>query len=675
MISRADSDRTMSPRGGSQAARSLAIVVLVALAVFVLAFAADWRLPGLYMDAVNPEYIIPGVLDPSAPGHRPWILPGNAYHARFPVFTGSIYHGSTQLYFALPFMALLGTDIAALRIVQGLVGGLIVLLLALYAGRLNAGMKGALAAAAIVLLALDPSFVLALRTQAYSCMFPLFLLLGSILLLQDGRERAHPLLRLFVGGILFGLSVFSYFIFAFFLPALAWLLLRQPRNGGRLRSVAAWTTGAAIGYLPFAGGLFLLGRAVGGFKAMLHWLHHHGDALHVMGPNTGVFDRLLAVFTSGRAVLTGRWPWMMILQHHAGDPTGSLKAGLLIALPIVALFALRRSGATAKDPVKIPLLFVLSFLACAAVFGKRLDGHHYTAILPFLYVAFGGACAALWSFASDPPVADAAASRRRVVITSLVGLSVFAVGSINLINLVHFHRDLTETGGVGYYSDAIDRFAMHVAKHEPEATVYLPDWGYVMPFTFLTHARVAQIDSVDPVRMRREACAGKPQIVVFTGPANAAKIALVKQFARLSEPVITQWSQRDGKPVFQSARFAPQAGCTDEDETLASATDSATTPGDGPSIQVIPASESTCDFLSPAIATVRWDMKNPALSRAEIWIGPVGGDLQPWTTGKSQGQDRTGPWASPGMKFVLVDPVTQEHLAATEIHGIPCPIH
>lgn len=673
MTLRAEPRGPQDSRAGADAAKALTIVVLVALAVFIFAFAMDWRLPGLYMDAVNPEYILPGVLDPSAPGHRPWILPGNAYHGRFPVFTGSIYHGSTQLYFALPFMAWLGTDIAAFRIVQGAVGCLIVLLLVLYAGRLNARAKGVLAATSIVLLALDPSFVLALRTQAYSCMFPLFLLLGSLLLLRDRGERAFPLLQLFVSGALFGLSVFSYFIFAFFLPALAWLLFRQPRDGSRAASIASWMLGAIAGYLPFAAGLFLLGRAVGGFKAMLHWLHHHGDALHVMGPNTGVWDRLLAVFTSGRAVLTGRWPWMMILQHHAGDPTGSVKAALLISLPVIALVALRRSGASAKDPIRIPLLFVLSFLVCAAVFGKRLDGHHYTAILPFVYVAFGGACAALWSLASDASI-DAGALRRRTVRLSLVGIAVFAVGTINGINLLHFHRDLRETGGVGYYSDAIDRFATHVARRDPDATVYLPDWGFVMPFTFLTHARVAQVDSVDPVRIRRESCAGKPQIVVFIGASGAAKIDLVRQFARQSEPEITQWSQRDGKPVFQSARFAPKTDCTDEDETPASATEASTTPNDAPSIEVSPAAASTCSFLSPVTATVRWDMKNPAVSRAEIWIGPVGSDLQPWTAGNGQGQDRTGPWATPGMKFVLVDPVTQAHLASTEIRAIPCPL-
>ena len=653
-------------------AKALTIVIFVALGVFIVAFAVDWRLPGLYMDAVNPEYIIPGILDPAAPGHRPWILPGNHFLSRFPVFTGSVYHGSTQLYFALPLMALFGADVGTFRIAQGLVGCLILLLLALHAGRMNAGIKGALAALSTVLLALDPSFVMALRTQAYSCMFPLILLLGSILLLQDRRERARPAWRLLLSGVLFGLSIFSYFIFAFFLPALAWLLLRDARVGGRLRAAFLWACGTLVGCLPFAAGLFLLGHALGGAQAMIHWLHHHSDSLQVMGSDNG--NRLLAVFTSARSVITGKWPWMMMLHHHAGDITGSIKAGFLIVLPIVALVALRKGRADDRDSIRVPLVFVLSFLACALIFGKRMGGHHYTVILPFLYVAFGCACAALWPFASEPRVADTDAQRHRMVSALIAGFAFVVVAGMNLGNLLHFHRDLQESGGAGFYSDAIDRFAMHVVKHAPDATVYFPDWGYVMPFTFLTRARVAQIDSVDPLRIRREACAGKPQIVVFTGSANAAKFDLVRELAEQPDPSITQWSQRDGVPVFQSAYFAPRTDCTSDDEALDQAASANATDG-APSIEVIPKAASTCDFLSPAIATVRWDAKNPALSRAEIWIVPAGEELKPWTAGKAKGQELTGPWASPGMKFVLIDPVTHEHLATTEIKAIACPIN
>jgi len=662
------------PRSGERHARALAIVVLAALTVFVIAFAVDWRLPGLYMDAVNPEYFLPGIIDPTAPGNRPWILPGNLLASRFPVFTGSVYHGSTQLYFALPFMALLGVDLATLRIVQGLVGCAILALMALYAGRSISGTKGTLAASSMVLLALDPSFVMTLRTQAYSCLFPLLLLLASMLLLRDGgRDPLWRGLRLVLSGALFGLSVFSYFIFAFFLPALVWMLFRRSdpaHSRRRVWDAALWTSASIVGYLPFAAGMFLIQHRVGGFKALLHWLHDHGDRLQMMGANLSVFDRILAVFADARSVVTGKWPWLMILQHHSGDVMGSLKAGVLVALPLLVLFFARKAQDGDKHALRAPLLFVCSFLACASIFGERLDGHHYTTILPFLYAAFGCACAVLWPFERGKAVTQP--SRRDLGAASIVVLALLGVGSMNLLNFLHFHRDLEASGGAGLYSDAIDRFSLDVLANEPRATVYFPDWGYVMPFTFLTRASVAQLDSIDPRRIQREVCEGKPQFVVFTGVANTEKFDLVAQLARQPKPDLALWTQRDGVPVFQAARFAPRTDCA-AGETTAMATPN--TSSDAPSIEIDPASSSTCWFLSPITATVRWNAKIPSLRRAEVWIAPGGGKLQPWTGGGQRDEARTGPWAAPGMQFVLVDPATKEHLAATEIAAVPCPLH
>ena len=670
MITRADTLMRTPSRIGVRHGAAFVITIGIALAVFAVAFAADWRLPGLYMDAVNPEYIIPGIFDPTAPGNRPWILPGNQLLSRFPVFTGTIYHGSAQLYFALPFMALLGADVATLRIVQGVVGGLILLLMALYAGRSSIGFKRALAAAPMALLALDPSFVMALRTQAYSCLFPLVPLLASILLLRDWNEKPRKALRLFASGVLFGLSVFSYFVFAFFLPALVWMLLGErgaARIQERLREIFAWFAGGAVGYLPFLAGVIFLERSLGGLKALAHWLRDHSNHLHVMGASNGVADHLLAVYTDARGVITGKWPWMMVLQHHAGDVTGSLKAGILIALPLLALAFVRRYEPGEKRAIAAPLIFTVSFLACATIFGERLDGHHYTVILPFLYAAFGGACALLW-----PSPRERMRSNTRAA-ASIAIVLLLAVAGANAFNLAHFLRDLRASGGAGLYSDAIDRFAAEVQANDPNATVYLPDWGHVMPFMFLTQARVAQIDSIDPRRIARETCEGKPQIVVFNGIDNADKLGVVKQLASQPDPAITVWSQRDGKPVFQSARFPPRTDCGAE-SAAADVAAAATEAADVPSISVTPATSSDCGFLSPMVATVRWNAGNPALRRAEIWLTPIGGALQPWISGSDRGEGKTGVWALPGMKFVLVDPATMQHLAETEIGKIPCPV-
>ncbi len=651
------------------AAHAPALVTAVALIVFALAYAMDWRLPGLYMDAVNPEYIIPGIFDPKAPGHHPWILPGNVILGRFPLFTGQIYHGSTQIYFALPLMALFGIDVGTLRIAQGTAGCVIVLLLALFLRRRDAPTQSAIATAALLPLALDPSFVVALRTQAYSCLFPLMLLLGAMLLLRGWQARPHRAARIFASGVLFGLAVFSYFIFAFFFPALAWFFLteRETKSSRDWRYIALWLVACGIGYFPLIGGLFRIAQALGGFVPMLHWLHAHSDSLHPLGAGGGALDHLSSMFIATRGVVTGRWPWIMVLQHHSGDFTGSMKAALLVAVPVVTLVIARAAPRAERRALVTPLVFVGSFLACATIFGSRLDGHHYTAILPFLYAAFGAACAALWT----RPSLFASPQATRVL--PAAGLALLAVvAAINAFNLAHFHRDLEASGGAGYYSDAIDRFSHHLAKDDPDATAYFPDWGYVMPFVFVTRAGIAQRDSVDTHRIARESCAGKPQIVVFTGEDNAAKFDVVSALARQPSPAITTWTRRDGVAVFQSARYAPRTDCSDVPKEDVP---SAPSVGTGPAIAVAPAAGSDCGFLSPIAATARWDAGNPALEEVEVWITAPGEKPKLWARGEQRGENSTGQWAIPGMAFALVDPVTQATLARTEIARIACPAH
>lgn len=641
--------------------RAPTLVIAAALIVFAIAYAIDWRLPGLYMDAVNPEYIIPGIFDPKAPGHHPWIVPGNMIHGRFPLFTGQIYHGSTQIYFALPLMALFGVDVGTLRITQGAAGFLIVLLLALCMRRTDAPAKSAIAAAAMVPLALDPTFVVALRTQAYSCLFPLMLLLGAMLLLRGWQAKPRPALRLLASGVLFGLSVFSYFIFAFFFPALVWFLLteRNQKSSRDFRYVALWLIACGIGYFPLIAGLYRIAQNLGSFEEMLHWLHSHSDSLHPLGNGGSAMDRIETMLYLVRGVLTGRWPWLMVLQHHSGDFTGSLKAALLVLVPVGTLIAARSMPRDDRRSIATPLVFVASFLACGSIFGNRLDGHHYTAILPFLYAAFGAACAVLWSHAREPRILPA------------TGIALLAVvAAINALNLAHFHRDLEASGGAAMYSDAIDRFSHRVAKDDPDATAYFPDWGYVMPFVFVTRAQIPQLDSVDPNRMARESCAGKPQIVAFTGAANAAKFDLVTSLAHMAPPAITTWTQRDGVPVFQSARYAPRSDCTDVPKAGAPP---APEIGAGPVIAVAPAAAPDCDYLSPIAVTARWDAGNPALSRVDVWITAPGDKPKLWAAGAERFESSTSQWAIPGMSFALVDPLTQETLARTEIVRIACP--
>ena len=57
----------MGFRDAWRANRVLVAVAGLAFLALVATYARDWRLPGLYMDAINPEYLIPGILHPPQP--------------------------------------------------------------------------------------------------------------------------------------------------------------------------------------------------------------------------------------------------------------------------------------------------------------------------------------------------------------------------------------------------------------------------------------------------------------------------------------------------------------------------------------------------------------------------------------------------------------------------------
>ncbi len=65
--------------------------LLPAFGLFCWGALSSVRSPGLYMDAVNPDYLVVALLHPRA-DFAPWILPGNMLFGLFPVMV-NIYYG------------------------------------------------------------------------------------------------------------------------------------------------------------------------------------------------------------------------------------------------------------------------------------------------------------------------------------------------------------------------------------------------------------------------------------------------------------------------------------------------------------------------------------------------------------------------------------------------------
>jgi hypothetical protein len=650
----------MTDRAGRGAALAAGALALLALAA---AFLRDWHLPGLYMDAINPEYLISGILHPPPPYDL--AIPGNRI-GYYPVFTGTVYHGSTQLYAALPFLAVFGDTLTTFRMVQLLVGAGITVLVLMLAGAGALGPRRVVAVAAAGLVAIDPAFVLSLRTQSYSCLFPLLLLLGSVLLLPGAGASRLRTLRVALSGVLFGLAVFSYFIFGLFVLALLWLLWRAvvARPDGRVRTVAAWLAGCAVGYAPFVLGLLLLRHEVGGTSALFDWLDANREQLHVGGDDTGILARLRTITHDAWTVLTGDWPWEMILRERRDGVLETLKAWALLGLPAIAVaYALwRRSRRAEAAGLAVPVALLVSYAVGALVFGNRLDGHHYTPLLPVLYAAFGCACALLWP-GSEGRWRPALGSPARALRAAAVGAAVLVVGVTSVVSQQRFHERLIATGGVGRYTDAIDALARDVDRYTPRAIVHSPDWGFQLPLAFLSSASII-LDKVDVSAIRRESCAGVPQVVVFLGAENAARLRLVAALAGRPMRMRT-WTQHDGVPVFQTGVFGTATRCVTPPAPAASRK---------PQLTVYPAQLPACGFLGATFpARVTW--------AAPLGAGPVqvvaqvpGQPEALVAEGEPAGVKELQPYVTPGARFVMRAQKSGREVTSVAVDGAPCPV-
>src|SRR5436309_3021907 len=103
-------------------ARSPWVWFVPAFAVYAFVALQQIELPGVYMDAVNPDYLAVHLLNPKHADIVAWALRGNLmFGGRAPILI-TLYHGSQQVWLGLPFLWLFGTSVIGLRITHALFG-------------------------------------------------------------------------------------------------------------------------------------------------------------------------------------------------------------------------------------------------------------------------------------------------------------------------------------------------------------------------------------------------------------------------------------------------------------------------------------------------------------------------------------------------------------------------
>ena len=454
--------------------RSLGFWVVVAgLAFYVMFGLIAIREPGLYMDAVDPDFLVVHMADPASPTSIVGTLPGNLLFGRLPILSG-LYAGSYPTYATFPFYFFLGGTIISIRLAHlclGLATVLSAMLLLRYTTQ-------SLIAAGVALLALatDPAFLLPLRTQANITAFPVFFTLAALYVLYTRRTSLGCL----IAGILLGLSAFGYFVFLFAIPGIALFVLLDAAAHDRRRLFACLVGGLAVGMLPYVLGYGLILGTLG-FQNGIPWIHGIINSLHVNSPQPSYFDRALSVLWQMWLVCTGEWEWLTFWGLKRIDYGQVVKTIVLLALPLLAVRYAHRYSPSGRAFALVGLA-TASFVAFATPFGSRLGGHDLVAIVPMLYVTAAVAATILLT-----------RFRYRWITQAILATAAMCV-LLNASATTAALAKLLHDGGTGLYSDIISRYPqMALARHDKTAHVFW-EWGGLWPFIYLTEGRVPAFD-------------------------------------------------------------------------------------------------------------------------------------------------------------------------------------
>src|SRR5262245_9899004 len=180
--------------------------ILPALAFLAAGVLTDIRLPGVYMDAAYPDFLVVLMLNSEAHQLSGAVLPGNLVAGIFPLIA-ELHHGALPVYVGAPFYALFGTDVVGLRLVHGIFAA--IMLVGIYVLLRSFGVRNWLAALTPAILALDPAFLFSFRTQFYITALPIafiFLATASVNWASAATDRRAVVLRLTASGCLAGIA-------------------------------------------------------------------------------------------------------------------------------------------------------------------------------------------------------------------------------------------------------------------------------------------------------------------------------------------------------------------------------------------------------------------------------------------------------------------------------------
>jgi hypothetical protein len=505
------------------------------------------ELPGLYMDAVNPEYLAARTLNPDLKN------PVFALPTAFIPILGNLYHGVQNYYVGLPVFLLIGLNILALRIAQGLFGAITVAMVYLISRKATSRRFAAFAIS--LCLASDIAFIASFRTQFYIILGGMPWLLLSWYFASTSKRDSSSGNRIILSGLFFGLSVYAYFVYLFFLPVFIISILA---GENRYFVVKRWALGFSIGMLTYVFGYVSLFVALKGVGPGLQWIN---DAISGLAPLSSKLTFIDAANNSLRNLLYALENVaneLMIFGSADADHKIKLKMIAIGAITFLSLLVSVRTMRTGTSEFVVSqsnfVWLPFSYFLTAILLGNRLWVHHFAVFVPLVYLTASEVIAQglTWRWQR---------LRNAAAIAMLIGAVLYITG--NFVQQRHFFQRLEHTGGVGKMSNAINLLAAESRALPVETVHFFPEWGFFMPFSFLTGNRVPYELSVSPESLKAQAELKRAVRIAFWNSADEEKYRQVLNAAGFVDVAVKGYYQRDKRAAFYVISASPQVRTVD----------------------------------------------------------------------------------------------------------------
>lgn len=517
--------------------------IIISQLIFWIGVFRYVELPGLYHDSVNPDYLVARSLNDQIDNPA-----GPLFTAWFPLL-GNLYHGVQNYYIGLPIFWFFGTNIVAVRIEQALFGAVIVFLLYILSLRVTGNRFVSFLAA--VGLASDIAFLASFRSQFYLQLGGEVWLFASLSLLPLANLPVNRFrFGCILSGVCFGLAIYGYFIYLFFLPALLWLIISNWEIDTR-QAIKLWICGVAIGLLPYVLGYISMAIRFGGIGATLEWLQSSLTGLKIFSSHQTLLSKFGNAFELFTLALNNVGNESMVFSETLEEGVlAETKIVLMcLALLVGIIFAIvsykKRDNVShyiGKQMVFLPL----SYFFIAALLGKRLWIQHYTLFIPLMYLICAITVNEVYQLIK-PNLAECVAIPAKL---SLAFASILLLLFLNIQQQQSFFERLDQTGGVGKASSALTQLAEEALPQQDKYVYFFPEWGFFPSFNLLTGNRIPFEIDLDTPKFDKFAHSKRDIRLLFWNLDDKENYIAVLKSQGIDFRSLRTFYQRDGKPVF-----------------------------------------------------------------------------------------------------------------------------